>query len=460
MRMLVNKFVCKFCFDTAFLLRFVLILICFSSLQRAHADEVLADYVLSVGEVKTIQVGSVVRVAVGRDDLLSVNALDNGDLVLLPTQAGETDLVVWREGGRKNSYSIRVLPSNMNALKIEIDEILRSFPTLNTRISGGRVIVEGTLDPGFVDAVSNIIAELPNTISLITPVFTTREMINVKVTILEIDKTYRRDIGIRWGDTAEGPTLGLLSNFSSNRFFNDLGQGNAANAVNPDARDVFENTLTQLPLNDNFYLTFGGIASTLTSTIQLIEENGGGRILAEPVLSARSGEAATFFAGGEVPFQVIGPLGQPTIDFFDFGITLEVAPVSDGQGQILTRIVSEVSTLDTSVTVAGVPGRLTRRSESTIDVKSGETIAISGLVSTTDSTTVDQVPLLGSLPIVGNLFRSKAFQEQRTELVVLVTPKVVASNYTEIYDKELQEIRKDLDDVLGGSSILQDELAR
>ncbi len=418
----------------------------------------LSYVVLSVGQVKTIQVGSVVRVAVGRDDLVNVSPMDNGDIVLMPTAAGETELLIWKEGGRTEKFSLKILPNNMQALKQEVDSIFRDYPTLRTRISSDKIIVEGTVDPSIVDPISGLIDDLPNTIGLITPLFTSRDMINIKVTVLEIDKTYRRDIGLRWADSAEGPTLGLLNNFSPNNLFNDLGQGSTG--LVSESRSTFADALTRLPLDSRDYYSFGGIASTLTSSIQLIEENGGGRILAEPVLSARSGESARFFAGGEVPFQTVGPLGQPNIEFFDFGVILEVEPVYDGSGQILTRINTEVSTLDNSVSVAGVPGKLTRQSESTIDVKNGETIAISGLVLTNDTRTVDQIPLLGSIPVIGNLFKSKAFQEQRTELVILVTPRVVASNDKGGFGKEMQDIKSEMESVLGGNSVLQQELAR
>lgn len=415
---------------------------------------------LSVGQIKTLDVGSVVRIAVGQDQVLTATAMDNGEIVLIPNAAGETDLVIWREGGRSSEYSITVLPRDMNSQKRIIDSILKSYPTLETRVGGDQIIIEGTVDPSAVDAINSLADSLPNTVALITPMFTKKDMISIEVTVLEIDKTYRREIGIRWGDIAEGPTLAAIGSFSPNKFFNNVGQGlNGAQNNGLDGSFIGD-YLSRVPVDDSNYVSFGGIASTLTSSIQLIEENGAGRILSEPVLSARSGEQARFFAGGEVPFQVIGPLGQPTIDFFDFGVILEIAPISDGKGNILTRVNAEVSTLDNSVAVGGVPGKLTRQTESTINVLDGQTIAISGLVLVNDNVNSDEIPFLGRIPILGNLFKSKAFNERRTELIILVTPRVVDSSDKGRLDQELIDIQNDMESILGGNNILQDALER
>jgi len=415
----------------------------------ANAQE-STSIVLSVGQIKTIQVGSIVRIAVGRDELISVSATENGEIVLLPKSSGESDVVVWKEGGRSLKYKVRILPNDMQARKSFIDLLLKSYPGVSTRIAGDTIVVEGNVDPGAIDALTNIIDELPNTVAILTPVFTTRDMISIKLTVLEIDKNYSRELGINFADTAEGPTLALLNNFSPNVLFNNVGQG----------AGVFDGALARLPLDSNAPLTFGGIASTLTSTIDLIEENGGGRILAEPVLSARSGEEANFFAGGEVPFQVIGPLGQPSIDFFEFGIILDITAVSDNEGNILANIDAEVSSVDGSVVVAGVPGKLVRQTQSTINVHDGDTFAISGLVLTSDSRTVDQLPFLGNIPVLGHLFRSKAFQEQRTELVILVTPTIVDTDDSHIFNKELRDIKNEMESILDGDSVLQRQLRR
>jgi len=429
---------------TYFLLSSVLL---FSDVVNAQESTTI---VLSVGQIKTIKVGTVVRIAVGRDDLVNVSATENGEIVLLPKSPGESDVVIWKEGGRLLKYRVNILPNDMTARKSAIDLLLKSYPGISTRIAGDKIVVEGNVDPGAIDGLRSIIDDLPNTVGILTPVFTTRDMINIKLTVLEIDKNYSRDIGIDFADAAEGPTLALLNNFSPNVLFNNLGQG----------AGLFDDALARLPLDSNAPLTFGGIASTLTSTINLIEENGGGRILAEPVLSARSGEQANFFAGGEVPFQTIGPLGQPTIDFFDFGIILEIMAVSDSEGNILAKIDAEVSSVDGSVVVAGVPGKLVRQTESTINVHDGDTFAISGLVLSTDSRTVDQLPFLGNIPVLGHLFRSKAFQEQRTELVILVTPTIVDSDDSHIYNKELREIKTEMESILDGDSVLQRQLRR
>jgi len=478
-----------------------------NAVARDISNEFSQDISLNVGEVKTIFVGSVVRVAVGREDLLSINVLDDGNIVLIPLGQGITDFIVWREGGRVAKYAARILPTKVDDDRTQLDSILRqfpgviarvsrekiilegtvspvdyellneaikavpnvislvrkqltqeekeysklilesftqSFPDLNVRIIGNQLAVEGSVDPSELELVEKVINNVPNAVNLIRPAFSTRDMININVTILEVDKNYSRDLGIDWSDVVQGgPQFSVIGNVVSNNLFNPLaipGPG--------------------LPVDNNGLFPFLGFNSTLTSTIQLIEDNGAGRILAKPTLSARSGESASFLAGGEVPFQVLSSLGQPSVEFFDFGIMLDIEPYSDGKGGITAKVNAEVSTLDTSILggSGGIPGKLTRNTNTTINVSDGETIAISGLVSVTDTRAIDKLPFLGDIPVLGNLFKSKQFQEQRTELVILVTPTILDRRTEHKLSDDLLKNKEQLEAVFGGNSTLQKEL--
>ncbi len=167
----------------------------------------------------------------------------------------------------------------------------------------------------------------------------------------------------------------------------------------------------------------------INDVIDALDQNGLATILAEPNLTAMTGETASFLAGGEFPIIVPQQQGQVTIDFKQFGVALAFTPVVLSGGRISLRVRPEVSQLSTTgaVQIQGytIPALTTRRAETTIELGSGQTFAIGGLLQNNIADTLSKVPGLGELPVLGALFRSDQFQRNETELVILVTPYLV-----------------------------------
>lgn len=163
--------------------------------------------------------------------------------------------------------------------------------------------------------------------------------------------------------------------------------------------------------------------------IDLLSQEGLVTILAEPNLIAISGETASFLAGGEFPYPVPQSLGNITIDFKSYGVSLAFTPTVLDGNLITMRVRPEVSELDptTGINLQGtvIPGILTRRAETTVQLGSGQTFAIAGLLKNTSTSSIDALPGLGDLPILGALFRSNKFKRGDSELVILVTPYIV-----------------------------------
>lgn len=178
--------------------------------------------------------------------------------------------------------------------------------------------------------------------------------------------------------------------------------------------------------------------------INLLQEDGNARMLAEPSLSTRSGEMASFQSGGEFPIAVLNQFGQPVIEMQDYGIQLEIEPVTDDDGNIISRVRAEMSSIDFSTVVNGIPGILTRNTESVVNLRSGETMVISGLMKTEDSKAISKLPLLGDIPVLGQLFTSRNFIEGRTELIILVTPRITGAltELPEAVNTQLQELQQ------------------
>jgi pilus assembly protein CpaC len=233
-----------------------------------------------------------------------------------------------------------------------------------------------------------------------------KKMVYMKVQIIEMKKSLAENIGLQWPGSAAGPMLGFAGNFGSSV---------------PQTQGALKGVL---PMPNNGLQTYLGISSLINTTINLAKDNGDAFTLAEPELSARSGGEAKFLAGGQVPLPSQSALGGGSVEFKDYGIRLQIKPVADDQGNVIASIKTEVSSIDPSVSVQGIPGFLTRQSETEVNVKNGQTIVMSGLVSKDMSNDSTRVPGIGDVPVLGRLFRSDNFKSGRTDLVILVTPTI------------------------------------
>jgi pilus assembly protein CpaC len=175
-------------------------------------------------------------------------------------------------------------------------------------------------------------------------------------------------------------------------------------------------------------LVAGGASADMM--INALETQGVARSLAEPNLVALSGDTASFLAGGEYPIPVAGSLGQITIDYKKYGVGLAFTPTVLGRGVINLKIEPEVSQIDTmhSVAVANgatVPALIVRRASTTVELRDGQSFAIGGLLQNNTENQIEQLPWLGSVPVLGALFSSKSYQKSETDLVIIVTPHLV-----------------------------------
>lgn len=239
----------------------------------------------------------------------------------------------------------------------------------------------------FVDDPASVV----NRLSVAAPT-----QVNLQVRIAEVGRNIDRRLGIRWNAIGLNPggalTLGLV------------GGGGVPNGYSASAG------YTSPRLN-------------LDIILQALSEEGLVTILAEPNLTARSGESASFLAGGEFPYAVRNE-NQNTILFKNFGIGLDFTPTVLDGGRISLAVATEVSELDFSNSLA-VPALKSRRVETTVDLGSGQSFAIAGLMQNNSSQNATRLPALGSIPILGALFRSTSFQRGQTELVIIVTPVIV-----------------------------------
>ena len=194
--------------------------------------------------------------------------------------------------------------------------------------------------------------------------------------------------------------------------------------------DIALSLFTNFPLaltGATFAQASGSIGDLdVTGLIDALADDGLLTILAEPNLTALSGETASFHAGGEFPIQVAHGV-PPTfsIEFHPFGISLSFTPTVIGENRIQLQVAPEVSSLDFDIALNGTPGRSVRRTETTIELASGQSFAIAGLLSQATSENLSKTPGIGDIPILGALFKSEQFRREETELIIIVTPYLV-----------------------------------
>jgi pilus assembly protein CpaC len=248
-----------------------------------------------------------------------------------------------------------------------------------------------------------------------------KKMIYMKVQIIEMKKSLLENIGMQWPNSFSGPMLGFAGNLGSSK---------------PQTQGALRGVLP-MPLNG--VQTYLGISSLINTTINLAKNNGDAYTLAEPELSARSGGEAKFLAGGQIPLPAQSAIGGGSVEFKDYGVRLMIKPVADDLGNISASIKTEISSIDTSVAVQGIPGFLTRQSETEVNMKNGQTLVMGGLVNTEMSNDASRVPGISNVPVLGRLFRSDNFRSGRTDLVILVTPTIIGDPSSSINRERIEK---------------------
>ncbi len=377
---------------------------------------------LAVGRTEILRFAHVKRVAVGNGEVASVKVLeDSKQVLLIALKPGITDMRVWHNH-RIDSYAIRVVAHTAAAIAERINARLQGVEGVEVVTRDDRVILEGrTFNQQDTARVAAVSKAFPNALNFVSPAqFTMQGMIRLDVKVLEINRTGLTDVGIDWDNAVNGLTFGYIRNFHTNPYFNST-----LNPISPDLGNSASS------FNRRGAATYAGIATRFGSVINLLVQNGLARLLAEPKLSCKSGGSAQFVVGGEVPIPVTNTDGAISVTFKEFGVILKMSPVSDRDGYVSTKVDVEVSTIDPSITVLGIPGFATRKTQTEMNVRDGETMVLAGLMSSETSKNVDKVPGVGHLPIIGELFKSRQFRNRETELVVFVTPHLVKSQSAE-----------------------------
>ncbi|MFL6846363.1 MAG: type II and III secretion system protein family protein [Allosphingosinicella sp.] len=399
------------------------------------------DITLSVGTGRMVQLGSsMTDLFVANDKIADVQVRSANQIYIFGKSAGETTVFATDRAGH-TVYSANVRVGNNIGSLDELIRVAMPDAQIEARPVNGMVLLTGTVAaPTDVEEASRLVqayvGDGTQVISRLKSATPLQVMLQVK--IAEVSRSLVRTIGVNL--LTRDQTGGFLFGVSQGRSVGTIDGGQAT--VNPLTGDYVRDATGKIirtptvfnpvnPANAGTTLNAAGhlLGLDILSALDLAENDGRVRTLAEPNLTALSGETASFLAGGEFPIPSSNGINGTAIEFKQYGVSLAFTPVVLESGRISMRVRPEVSELSDqgAIQINGfrVPSLTTRRAETTVELGSGQSFMIGGLLRNSSSNSVDKAPFLGSLPILGALFRSNSFRRDETELVIVVTPYLV-----------------------------------
>ena len=364
------------------------------------------------------------RVSVANGDLVEAVAVNPREVLINGKQAGETSLIVWQQNGMRLLYdlSIRMSPVKLDAVR---QQLAREFPNdnLNVTYENDTAFVRGTVkDVNAADRVMSIVGTLGKAINLLrVDVPAVETQILLKVRFADVDRSAIMNLGFNFATGAGGGT----SAFSTQQFAPITVQSNG-NAVGGAAQ-----TGTQYTIADALNLFIFRPDLNLAATIKALQANNQLQMLAEPNVLAINGKEASFLAGGEFPVPIVqgGAVNTISIMFREFGVRLNFTPKVTPRGTIRLQVAPEVSSLDygNAVVLGGftIPALATRRVKTEVELETGQSFVIGGLLDNRTTKNLSKIPGLGDIPVLGKLFQSTTVNKANTELMVIVTPEIV-----------------------------------
>ncbi|MEC9405918.1 MAG: type II and III secretion system protein family protein [Pseudomonadota bacterium] len=356
------------------------------------------------------------RVAVGDPSVADVNVINRREVLVTGKAPGITSLLIWgRNAGTPREYRVTVgkppspagqLPDDPSLAQARVvpgQGLAGELPSLAAH-QRARAQSAGGDTPAAVDA---------STVAIDTQV-------HAAIKIVEVSRTTLEQFGFNFIKNSLNTTVtvsppGALSGIVQNQELGgfDLASGSGFRAV-----------------QDAFQLAIGDATNSVLGVISLLERRGLARTLAEPSLVAASGQQASFLAGGEFPIPVVqGNSNAVSVEFKEFGVRLTMSPTVLSADRIALKVAPEVSELDFNSGFqsggVAVPGLAVRRTDTTIELGDGESFVISGLISNRLQSSVDKIPFLGDVPILGAFFRSSQYTRDERELIMVVTPTIV-----------------------------------
>lgn len=394
---------------------------------------------VSLNESKYMAASGITRLAVGNPAIADVQLLSSGDFLLVGKKAGTTSLIVWSDGGRRTEYTVYVAGNDRGMASAIQDAI--GYPKVHVQMIEDRVMLRGKVENQYEHDTALKIAGLytggdgSGVIDLLEMEHPSQ--IRLEAQIIEINSDYTKNLGIQYWSQTPG------SNSNS-----DSSTGNSNSGITVGTAGLFYGG-EDFSSNRKHGGWLGSHIANVNVTLQALINEGKARILSRPSITTMSGKAANILIGGRIPIPVSDGNGNVSIDWHEYGMKLNIEPVVDSEDKITSKVHAEVSTLDYSHGVKidsfSVPGIATREAESEVNVRSGMTMAIGGLINSEDAKIVSKIPLLGDLPIIGRFFRHTSNTRDKREVIILITPTLVADDTPVPMSRRMKESYEEIE---------------
>lgn len=365
------------------------------------------------------------EVVVGDPETADVNALSDRTLYVLGRKLGTTNVTLFDDKKELLAVIDVEVTHDLAGLRETLKQAIPGA-RLKVRSVNGRVLLEGEVPSAPAAEKAMTIAkdfagdDVTNSFSIAG-----NQQVNLEVRMVEVARSVGKELGFNWNLTSNGngyaQGLGVA---------NTVGQSGQGSGVGADGLGIAAAASALSGL-----VPFGTVVANILANgtspdllITALEERRLARRLAEPNLTALSGQTASFNAGGQVPVQTCsGDLADQTcsVTYKDFGVILNFTPTVLDDGLINLQLNPTVSELDPSLSYNGNPGFVVRTANTSVELRDGQSFAIAGLLQSLNAKEARQVPWVGNVPVIGTLFRSSAFQKKESDLVIIVTPRLV-----------------------------------
>lgn len=385
----------------------------------AFAAPVFADnQILSVGVSRSnvMPAYGVTSVAIA-DPAIADVVISGNEMILLGKKVGATTLHIWK-GESRNTYTVVV--DNADVATAATVKKALNYPNVDVTILGGKIILEGTVANQYernrADKVAGVFGEVINLLEMTEP-----RQVRIECKIVDVSKSNSKNLGVAVGS-------GTDDELSNGGF--KLGQS-------------YNNGIDKH--HGGSPLHWFGSYQNINAQLNALVNNGNAKVLSQPYIITMSGDKADVFIGGQIPIPVSND-GDVTTEWKDYGIKLLIEPIVQNDGSVESRVTTEVSSIDESTAITqngfSIPGIITRTANTHVVMKPGMTMAIGGLINSEQSKSVSKIPLLGDIPVLGQFFRSTSKKKSQREIIILLTPILVDSDYQPVMSDEARRISR------------------
>jgi pilus assembly protein CpaC len=399
----------------------------------AGGGETTAEVQLLVGRSTLVNIGSAItRVSLTSPSVADAMVTTPSQLLIHGKTAGTISMFVWDKAGGIKRYEV-IVRRDLSQLVEQMKQLFPGEP-ISVVSNGKDVVISGVVSSKYIvdkasDVAAGYVEKKEDVVNLLRQAEgVASEQVMLRVRFAEVSRTAMTELG----------AATIINGLQQGRWF---GRTTTQQFAAPDF-DTSSAGGTSLVFSDFLNLFVFDNKNGLGGVIKALQTKGLFQSLAEPNLIADNGKEASFLAGGEYPYPVVqGNSGgtSVTIQFKEFGVRLHFTPTIVGDNLVKLKVAPEVSSLDfaNAVSISGfrVPAISTRRTETEVELENGQTFAIAGLLNNTVTSQLQKIPGIGDIPILGYLFKSKAAQKERTELIVMITPQILRRGSTGVSPK-------------------------